>query len=82
MTELAFPPSGGVLQLRTLTLIRWAAILGQGVTLLIAHRLFGIGLPIGLCMLVIGLSVVGNLFLQFLSTQKTPGFQSIRCFWC
>ena len=71
MTELAFPSSGGVLQLRTLTLIRWAAILGQGATLLIAHRLFGIGLPVGLCLLVIGLSVIGNLFLQFLYPEST-----------
>lgn len=71
MTDLAFPSSGGVLQLRTLTLIRWTAILGQGATLLIAHQSFGIGLPVGLCLLVIGLSVIGNLFLHFLYPQNT-----------
>lgn len=71
MTDTAFPSTGGVLQLRTLTLIRWAAILGQGTTLLVAHQSFGIGLPVGLCLLVIGLSVIGNLFLQFLYPENT-----------
>lgn len=71
MTDADFPSTGGVLQLRTLTLIRWAAIFGQGATLLIAHLSFGIGLPVGLCLLVIGLSVIGNLFLQFIYPENT-----------
>lgn len=71
MPDNQFSPSGGVLHLRTLILIRWAAVTGQVATLAIAYAAFDIGLPLGLCLLVVGLSVIGNLLLQFLYPQST-----------
>ncbi|WP_151718958.1 sensor histidine kinase RegB [Gemmobacter serpentinus] len=60
----------GVLHLRTLILIRWAAITGQIVTLLIAHSVFEIGFPLGLCALVVGASIIVNLVLVFLFPES------------
>jgi len=64
-------PRNGVLHLRGLVLIRWAAITGQIATLLIASNLFQIGFPLGLCLLVVGGSVIVNLLLIFLYPEST-----------
>lgn len=54
------------LRLRTLILLRWAAIAGQTVALAAAEYHYGIGLPFGLCYLVVGISVIANLVSVFL----------------
>lgn len=54
------------LRLRTLILLRWAAILGQTVALAAAEYHYGIGLRFGLCYLVVGISVIANLVSVFL----------------
>ncbi len=48
-------------RLRTLILLRWMAIAGQITAITVADRYYQILLPIGLCYLVVGASVVANL---------------------
>lgn len=52
-------------RLRTLILLRWMAISGQLVTIAVAVNFYEIQLPVGLCYLVIGASVVANLVSTF-----------------
>jgi two-component system, sensor histidine kinase RegB len=53
------------LRLRTLVLLRWMAILGQSVALLVANRYLGMQMPLGLCFLAVGLAVIANLVSSF-----------------
>jgi two-component system sensor histidine kinase RegB len=48
-------------RLRTLLVLRWLAILGQTVTVVIASLHLGLRVELGLCFLAIGASVVSNL---------------------
>ena len=50
------------MRLRTLVLVRWFAIAGQIVTLVIAQYLYGLQLALVPCATVIGMSVLTNLF--------------------
>lgn len=59
------------LRLRTLILLRWAAIIGQIVALVGADYSYGIGLPFGLCYLVVGASVIANLVSVFVFPENT-----------
>ncbi|MBJ2152370.1 sensor histidine kinase RegB [Paracoccus sp. IB05] len=52
--------------LRTLILIRWLAICGQLAAISLADLWFGIALPLGLCLLAIGASVIVNLIVTFI----------------
>ncbi|RUS59559.1 sensor histidine kinase [Pseudorhodobacter sp. E13] len=49
------------LRLRTLILLRWMAIAGQLAAITIAYFYFDLMLPLGLCYLVVGASVIANL---------------------
>lgn len=51
---------------RTLILLRWMAIAGQVAAILVASQVYGLQLPLGLCALAVGLSVVANLVLIML----------------
>lgn len=51
------------LRLQTLVLLRWMAIGGQTVAIGVASRVYGISLPLGLCYLAVGASVIANLVL-------------------
>jgi two-component system, sensor histidine kinase RegB len=51
------------ISLRRLVLIRWVAIAGQAVTLLIVHYAFDFRLPLLRCFAVVGCSVLLNLFI-------------------
>ncbi|NCQ23432.1 MAG: ActS/PrrB/RegB family redox-sensitive histidine kinase [Roseovarius sp.] len=53
--------SGNWIRLRTLVLLRWWATLGQATALVIADRVYHLDLELGLCFLVIGVSVTTNL---------------------
>ena len=57
--------SRGRLRLRTLVLIRWIAVAGQTVTVLLVS--FGLGFPVPLmaCLAVIAVSVLSNFLLYF-----------------
>ena len=52
---------GNWIRLRTLIMLRWFAIVGQLVAITVSYRLFGLDLPLGLCFLVVGVSVIANL---------------------
>jgi len=49
-------------RLRTLILLRWMAIAGQLAAILVADRIYGLQLPLGLCYMAVGASVLANLF--------------------
>jgi len=50
--------------------IRWAAIVGQIIAITVAQRLYNLQLELGLCYLVIGISVIGNLFAMFVLPEN------------
>lgn len=58
---LTSPADGSRVWLRTLILLRWLAITGQLAAITIADRWFGLILPLGLCYLAVGISVIANL---------------------
>ena len=52
---------GNWIKLRTITLLCWGAICGQLIAILVAQQVLNLDLEIGLCLLVISVSVIGNL---------------------
>jgi two-component system sensor histidine kinase RegB len=48
-------------RLRTLLVLRWLAILGQTLTLVVASLFLGLRVELGLCFLAIGASVISNM---------------------
>lgn len=56
-------------RLRTLIILRWFAVAGQGIATATAAFGFGLQFPLGACVTVIGASVVANLF----TTALYPG---------
>jgi two-component system sensor histidine kinase RegB len=55
---------------RTLILLRWMAIAGQIAAILVASQVYGLQLPLGLCALAVGLSVLANLALIMLFPEN------------
>ncbi|ARE40582.1 Sensor histidine kinase PrrB (RegB) [Rhodovulum sp. P5] len=49
------------IRLRTLILLRWAAIGGQVVAITVAQLYFNIALDLGLCLIIVGMAVIANL---------------------
>lgn len=62
-------PASPLIRLRTLILLRWWAIVGQASALIIADRVYRLDLELGLCFLVIGVSVVSNLVAGFVFSE-------------
>jgi two-component system sensor histidine kinase RegB len=64
-----YSPSGtqrhNWIRLRTITMLRWTAILGQLIAIIVAQNMYNLQLELGLCYLVIGASVIGNLVAIF-----------------
>ena len=58
-------------RLRTLILLRWMAIVGQIAAIAVADRYFDLSLPLGLCFLVVGASVIANLVSTFVYPEST-----------
>jgi two-component system sensor histidine kinase RegB len=60
---MALPPSpaAGRVRLRTLVLIRWLAVVGQVSAVAIADGRYGLSVPLGACLFVIGAAVLVNL---------------------
>ena len=71
--DAAFPwaraDDSGV-RLRTLILLRWMAIFGQIATITVADRYFGLILPLGLCFLAVGASIIANLISIYLFPEN------------
>jgi two-component system, sensor histidine kinase RegB len=57
-------------RLRTLIFLRWLAIAGQLAAITVADRFYGMQLPLGLCYLAVGASVIANLFSTFLFPEN------------
>ena len=75
MTQANIRPLGAQtraswIRLRTMILLRWVAIVGQLVAIVIAQMLFGLQLEIGLCYLAVGISVIGNLVTTFVFPEN------------
>jgi len=58
------------MRLRTLILLRWLAIGGQLLAITLAHRRYGLDLPLGLCYLVVGAAIVANLIAVFVFPEN------------
>lgn len=58
------------IRLRTMILLRWVAIVGQLVALTVAQRMYGLQLEQGLCYLLVGISVIGNLIAIFIFPEN------------
>lgn len=52
---------GNWIKLRTITLLRWVAIAGQLIALVVTQQILDLTIEMGLCLLVVSVSVVGNL---------------------
>jgi len=61
---------GNWIRLRTMTTVRWIAIVGQFTAITVAQKLYSLQLELGLCYLVIGISIVGNLFAMFVLPEN------------
>ncbi len=61
---------GQWVRLRTLTMLRWMAVMGQLLALTVADRYLGLGFNIGLAYLVVGASVISNLMAAFLFPEN------------
>lgn len=59
-----------MVRLRTLILLRWMAVVGQIAAILVASQIHGLQLPLGLCALAVGLSVLANLLLVMLLPEN------------
>jgi len=57
-------------RVRTLILLRWLAIAGQTAAILAVDQLFGVNLPTGLCLMVVGTSVIANLISIFVFPEN------------
>ncbi|MDG1282276.1 MAG: ActS/PrrB/RegB family redox-sensitive histidine kinase [Pseudorhodobacter sp.] len=70
-TEL-FPQEASAvrLRLRTLIMLRWMAVVGQITAILVASYYYGLQLPLGLCLLVVGTSVIANLISTFVFPEN------------
>lgn len=58
------------IRLRTIIMVRWVAIVGQVIALIVAQRVFELQLEYGLCYLAIGISVIGNLIAMFVFPEN------------
>ena len=67
------------LRLRTLIMLRWTAITGQLVALGVAVEYLEMQLPIGLCLLAIGLAVIANLVSIFVfpANKRLSEFEAL-----
>ena len=57
-------PGSGLLRLRTLVRLRWLAVIGQSLAVLVVHFGLGFKLPLGPCLAIIALSAWLNIFLS------------------
>ncbi len=77
----SLPPPGGnrLVRLRTLTLLRWWAIIGQLSALIIAQHFYGLKLETSLCYMVVGVSTLSNLvaYAIYPETKRLPETETL-----
>ena len=61
---------GNWVRLRTIILLRWAAVVGQLVALFVAQWAYNLQIEMGLCLLVVSVSVMGNLIAMFIFPEN------------
>ncbi|MCR8549597.1 ActS/PrrB/RegB family redox-sensitive histidine kinase [Salipiger sp. P9] len=61
---------GNFIRLRTMILLRWVAIGGQLIAILVAQQLYDLRLELGLCYLAVGVSIIGNLVAMFIFPEN------------
>ncbi len=62
---------GSTVRLHTLIILRWLAIVGQSITVIVAAFVFDLQISLGLCGLAIGVSVISNLVASIVYPQST-----------
>lgn len=75
MSDTNFTPSFGAqrhnwIRLRTMIVLRWVAIFGQIMAIIVAQKLYHLRLELGLCYLAIGASVISNLVAIFVFPES------------
>lgn len=58
------------IRLRTMIVLRWAAIIGQLTAITVAQQFYHLKIEVGLCYLAIGISVIGNLVAMFVFPEN------------
>ncbi len=61
---------GNWIRLRTIIMVRWIAVAGQIAALCAAYGLFSLELEYGLCLLVVGASIIVNLVAMFVFPEN------------
>ena len=64
-------PYSSSVRLRTLILLRWMAIFGQMAAITAADRYFDLNLPLSLCYMAVGASIIANLYFTFVYPEST-----------
>ena len=62
--------TGRRVRLRTLTVLRWAAVAGQIVAIAVSQRFFGMQIELGLCAVAIGASILANVVSHFVFPEN------------
>ncbi|HEY9020190.1 MAG: ActS/PrrB/RegB family redox-sensitive histidine kinase [Paracoccaceae bacterium] len=61
---------GNWVRLRTIILLRWGAVVGQLVALFVAQQAYNLQIEMALCLLVVSVSVMGNLIAMFIFPEN------------
>lgn len=61
---------GNWISLRTITMVRWIAIIGQATALVVAYQYFSLDIEYGLCFLAVALSAVANVAAYFMFPEN------------
>jgi len=61
---------GNWVRLRTIILLRWGAVTGQVIALFVAQQAYNIQIEMALCLLVVGVAVMGNLIAMFIFPEN------------
>ena len=61
---------GNWVRLRTIILLRWGAVCGQLIALFVAQQAYSLQIQMGLCLLVVSVSVMGNLIAMFIFPEN------------
>jgi two-component system, sensor histidine kinase RegB len=69
-TFLFRPERTDWVRLRTLIMLRWMAIAGQLLAIVVADRFFGLQLPLGLCYFAVGVSGIANLIATYVFPEN------------
>ncbi len=61
---------GGWVRLRTIIMLRWGAVMGQLVALFVAEQAYNLQIEMSLCLLVVSVSIMGNLIAMFIYPEN------------